>query len=69
MRLGEVLESAYGATVDLRFLNTFLKCMDTLAAHVVELNAEQSGRLATLIECERRHVAALGQARGVVTCA
>jgi len=61
IRFAEVLSIAYRATDRLVFLNTMLKCMDTLTAMTDRLNSNHKERLRTLILDERNHIRNLSQ--------
>lgn len=61
IRFGEVLDAACQRWPRLDILNALLKLMDTLTALRERLTADQSGRLASLIRSEARHVDALQQ--------
>lgn len=61
VRFAEVLSIAYRTTDRLAFLNTMLKCMDTLTAMTERLNGNQKERLRTLILEERRYIKTLSQ--------
>ena len=56
VRAGESFDAAYAAIGDLRALNALLKCLDTLTAHVNELNSGLGARVARLILNERKYV-------------
>ncbi len=59
VRVGESFDAAHAAVGDLRALNALLKCLDTLTAHVSELDAGLGARVARLILNERKHVGRL----------
>jgi len=61
VRFAEVLSLAYGATDRLPFLNTMLKCMDTLTSMSNRLNRKQKERLRKLVLEEQFHIQALCQ--------
>ena len=61
IRFAEVLSIAYRTTEKLVFLNTMLKCMDTLTAMTERLNSQQKERLHALIIDERHHIQMLCQ--------
>ncbi len=56
VRFAELVETAYSSTGELPPLNALLKCLDTLTASRGRLDRGQAGRLARLIQRERRHI-------------
>ncbi len=56
LRYAEVMELAYSLTGNVVYLNVLLKVLDTLAARVADLPADQSGRLARLLGREQIHI-------------
>jgi len=56
LRYAEVMELAYSLTGEVVYLNVLLKVLDTLAARVDDLPADQSGRLARLMGREQIHI-------------
>ena len=56
VRFAEILELAYSSSAALPHLNALLKCLDTLTALHVRLDAGQKKRLRELIVRERNHV-------------
>jgi len=65
VRAAESFEIAFYKSGDLRVLNVFLKCMDTLTAHVKELDISLSTRLARLILKERDYVNQIASKRKI----
>ncbi len=59
VRAAEIFERAYGLQNDTRALNALLKTVDILTGRHDDLELKLGGRLASLIEKERRHVIAL----------
>ncbi|ANN74227.1 hypothetical protein [Bordetella bronchialis] len=55
VRLGEVLELAYGKVRRLQYLNALLKCLDTLTALHERLDDAQMERVRILVRAERVH--------------
>ncbi|ANN69079.1 hypothetical protein [Bordetella bronchialis] len=55
VRLGEVLELAYGKVRRLQYLNALLKCLDTLTALHEKLDDAQMERVRILVRAERVH--------------
>lgn len=49
VRFGEVLDAAYGVTASLPYLNALMKCLDTLTALHLRLDAHQRKRVILLI--------------------
>lgn len=63
--LAEALDRWYRSTLRLQYLNSLLKCLDSLTALRAKLNGPQSMRLARVIQCEREHVSVLALERGI----
>lgn len=60
VRFGEVMDAAYDASGDLRYLNALLKCLDTLCACRQDLTSGQQARLSRLVCRELDNVRRLG---------
>jgi len=65
IRFAEVCEKAYEKYMRLPFLNVLLKTIDTLCALHLRLDSSQKGRLAYLIQSERKHIERLSKKCGV----
>ena len=65
LRAADLFAAAYDETPTLRYLNVYLKCLDTLCAEVASLRPNLAARLAWHLGREGHFVAALMQARGI----
>lgn len=65
VRAAEIFEAAYELSKGLPYLNVLLKCLDTLCAFSNDLNEPERGRLARLIDLEKKHITELAESRGI----
>ena len=65
LKLGELFDLAYSRTNDFRFLNGFLKIMDTLCGMCHELDTGERARLTGLILKERAYILGLAEKKGI----
>jgi len=65
LRAADLFEMSYDSTQSLRYFNVYLKCLDTICAHVDDLDDELSARLAWHINRELNHFAHIAEAQGV----
>ncbi|MBT3331177.1 MAG: hypothetical protein HOK21_23160 [Rhodospirillaceae bacterium] len=65
LRAADLFAAAYEGTPTLRYLNVYLKCLDTLCAEVARLSPDLAARLTWHLGQEAGYVDAVVQARGI----
>jgi methionyl-tRNA formyltransferase len=65
LRFAEILDEAYACSEKLKYLNPFLKVLDTLIAFQADLVGNQEGRLSRLIERELQYIKTLAHHVGI----